>query len=46
MAKYIDTGLKGGCVECGGMCMQKLGNGLFLAPASNGQGLFLGPYRP
>ena len=37
---------KGGCVECGGMCMQKLGNGLFLAPASNGQGLFLGPYRP
>jgi len=37
---------KGGCVECGGVCFQKLGNGLFLAPHPTGNGLFLAPYHP
>ena len=37
--------ISGGCVDCGGLCFQKFGNGLFLAPYS-GNGLFLAPYRP
>ena len=45
-SKDISKLNKGGCVECGGICFQKLGNGLFLGPPQTGNGLFLGPYRP